>query len=481
MRRLILLVPFIAMAALALDAPSAFQPPAKAAEAVEKGLSASVADTYLDHVAVIHEYRGFEGQNARLKAESLPERPLKIGEGFPVALASEAFFTDVFEDEGLYIYSAALRSVDALALRVRVDLSQLAPGDDVWVLDPITGHSFGPFTRADHHEDGFWLPTIQGDTVVIVARSPINRLPDLEVVEASHHFFQLTATKLLPCHNDLTTIGDPDLLDLASGVGRIATTISGSTWLCTGTLVNNPKTSEFEALLLTANHCVSTVSDALNSEVVWDYRDSTVNLAALPRSNGAALLATNSSLDMTLIWLDDVPTGPHGRTYVGWSTAVPQTDAPVTSLHHPGGSYMRVSFGAVQAVDESSITYNHQIRVGWDSGMTEGGSSGGGLFSAANQIIGTLSNGPTPACGGGADYNYDYFASFGLFFPQVEQYLKNDDPPLPPPSTPIISCNATSAIPATVGGDLAVFALAGAVVIAARVHRKARVRVRVRP
>ncbi len=478
MRRAVsVILVLVATVAVAMEAPSAFQPPAGVAKAVGDGLDASTVDRYLDRVAVIHEYQGFQGRNARLKADSQSKAPLKVGEWFAVQLASDAYYAETFQEDGLYVHSAALRSLDALALRVQVDLSRLAPGDDVWVLDPVTEHAFGPFTRADHHSDGFWLPTIQGDTAVIVARSVVDRLPDFEILGASHHFFQLTDTKELSCHNGLDAIGNAGLLSLASGVGRIATSVSGSgTWLCTGTLINNPQTVALEPYLLTANHCVATQTEVVNSEVIWDYR-SPGSLAALPRSNGSSLLATSSSLDMTLLLLNSVPNGEHGRTYAGWNSNVPATASAVSSIHHPGGSYMRVSFGKIEAIGVSVLSYVQQIRVGWDSGMTEGGSSGSGLFNAANQIIGTLSSGAAPVCDGGPTFNYDFYASFRMFYPQIQQYVNNTTPPLPQPP-PLISCAATRGAHGAVAGDLAIFALAAGAVLAIGVLREARLRTR---
>ena len=477
LRNMLAVLLCLAAATFAQEAPYAYQPPEYAAAATAAGLPPAAAERYLDAARLTHEYQGLWGQNHRLKAESLPVSPLKIGERFPVELEAPEFFAAPVEDEGGWVHSAALRSLGAHALRVQVDLSGLAPHEEVWALDPVVGHAFGPFTRNDHHADGFWLPTVQGDAAVIAVRTAGPQPPDFRVAAASHQFFDEYELKQLWCNLTLADVDDPELYALASGVGRLSITKSNGTFACSGSLVNNPQTAEFEPYFLTAYHCIGTNAETRNTEVFWDYRSASDSLGSLPRSRGSALLGTSANLDITLIQLNSVPSGPHGRVYAGWSTATPQIGNAVSGLHHPRGSYMRASFGSVLAASVSVIGYSNQIRVGWDEGVTEGGSSGSPLFDAQNRLIGVLSNGPVHVCGGTPQENHDQYASFRLFFPQVQQYLNNASPP--PPSGIVCAARGTASA-GSFAADVAVLAFAVAVLAMFAARRPAHAPVRCR-
>jgi lysyl endopeptidase len=65
------------------------------------------------------------------------------------------------------------------------------------------------------------------------------------------------------------------------------------------------------------------------------------------------------------------------------------------SIHHPQGHAKRITFEEDPAVLSglSSSQNDTHIKVDWDAGTTEGGSSGGPLFNASERIVGVLSAG----------------------------------------------------------------------------------------
>ena len=65
------------------------------------------------------------------------------------------------------IYLASIMSLDAYAIRLRADLTQLAPGDEAWVIDPALPRAFGPYTAADQAAAG--LITLAGTTGITAA------------------------------------------------------------------------------------------------------------------------------------------------------------------------------------------------------------------------------------------------------------------------------------------------------------------------
>jgi hypothetical protein len=125
---------------------------------------------------------------------------------------------------------------------------------------------------------------------------------------------------------------------------------------------------------------------------------------------------------------------PTNLFFVGWTNAAVANGTALVGIHHPAGDYKRISWGTKAAVTSSCGTNSGgastQLRSNWGTpptpptsgtstnvGVTEGGSSGSGVFytnaSSQQLLIGTLSCGPS-ACGaasGSLNDNYSAFAS----------------------------------------------------------------------
>jgi hypothetical protein len=198
----------------------------------------------------------------------------------------------------------------------------------------------------------------------------------------------------------------------------------------TGTLLNVPATTALEPYIITANHVIPDVTTAQNADIVWDCRSTkcdsndSLQLSQLPHSTGTALLHTDSSLDASLIQVNEVPVGKYGRAYLGWDTRAPVVGDNVIVMHHPLGTHMRISYGQITAVEQSphvaghADPYAHQTKVTYSQGVTEGGSSGSSYLyvDSTYRIGGMLSNGRNQVCGAAPDYNFDNFASFSQFY-----------------------------------------------------------------
>lgn len=410
----------------------------------------SEAAEYVQSVSRVHVVNTYSGLNTFLRQEDAEYKMLRVGRGVVLDWDSETLFDVGSPDAGYTTYSAAIVSTDALGLRVQVDLSLLSTGDEVWVVDPTGPRAFGPFGLGDEVDGGRWLPTVVDDTAVLIVRTTSAIRPQVSVVGVSHFYRDLAAaTKELSCNVNIACESDPALLSVATGVGIMVVPVgNGDAALCSGALVNNPDTSIFEPLYLTSWHCVPSASSAEQIDVVWDFRatacgtDDPPSLAVLPRSNGVAMMATDSELDITLLELDDVPSGPFGRTFLGWETGTPQVSEALASIHFPEGAHMRISKGEVDGVDQASGSFRLQTKVQWTDGVTEPGSSGNPLLLASSdyRVIGTLSNGPLHSCVNTSG-NVDWYSSFRDFFPKVEPFLKGTTNPPPPTG----GCAATKA------------------------------------
>jgi hypothetical protein len=133
--------------------------------------------------------------------------------------------------------------------------------------------------------------------------------------------------------------------------------------------------------------------------------------------------------DYSLVLLTDVPAG---TTFAGWDTADPPLLTELTGIHHPSGSWKRISFGervadATVDVEGTTAPGNLFLQVQWDKGRVEPGSSGSPLFSAPGVVVGSLSYGPVAADGTvcSIDPSVAGYARFSNTYAQVHDYLEN--------------------------------------------------------
>jgi hypothetical protein len=220
------------------------------------------------------------------------------------------------------------------------------------------------------------------------------------------------------CHNDVTCFAA--WATIAKSVARITFVSGGSTFLCTGQLMN-AQNSDLTPYFLTANHCVSTSTVAGTVKAYWFYQTSTCNgaapsLASSPTSTGATLLSTGASSDYTLLMLEGGL--PSGTAWTGWTSAAVADGTASTGIHHPSGDYKRISFGN-KASNTTCGGANH-VRINWTSGVTEGGSSGSGIWrNDTQQLFGQLHCG-TSACG---NVTNDDYGAFSSTYPNISTLL----------------------------------------------------------
>ncbi len=398
-------------------------------------------------------FTAFEAKNGELAANA--ENPsLEVASGFPLDLNTEDLFGAGFQEGDEWVFLAGITSLDAHALRLLVDLSGLQAGDELWLLSPSGPGAHGPFAAAQTAQ---WLPTVEGDTAVLMLRTAAPAPPSLRLQGLSHFFVPLGAqAKATPCPTPVACETSSAGQKVSTGIAMLIIPSGLGQFQCTGALINNPATADtLESLILSANHCFSGEVDATQVDVIWDYRaencagENPPALADVPRSTGESILAQDSVLDGAFLQLSGaVPNGTYGRAWLGWDTRTPVLNDQVVVLHHPSGTPMKISYGHVTAVSVNSCLdvlcshpVKYQTEAHWDAGITESGSSGSPLlFANVNyRVCGMLSNGNAQTCGAAA-YNYDNFSSFRDFFAEIACHLT--------PATPCSDPLPTSACPA---------------------------------
>lgn len=377
-------------------------------------------------------------------------KPLRFALERPVNLSPETHGSWSVEGD-IRVWRIHILSPGAYSLGLVFGSYDLQPDVKLFVYDPERRQVKGAFTSLNNKLSGILpLGHIPGEELVIEMQVPV-ALADygsLELESLSHAFlntgFKSTAADCFAgdfncsqaCEIDVNCVeGDP-WWRVKPSVVRVFTT----TYYCTGVLVNNTA-YDGTPYVITAEHCLNNQYYADRSVFLFNYEspscfgeDGPLDMSI----SGADIIAVGDSVDFSLIELSNIPPASFEAYYAGWNRSDFQTSATVT-IHHPFGDVKKISFDeqapSIPAqpgdVPYSGLEDYHYFSYWWirqwETGTTEGGSSGGPLFDQGRRVIGTLSGG-NAACGDSIGYdsetdrviynpapNYDdYFTRFGM-------------------------------------------------------------------
>ncbi len=374
--------------------------------------------------------------NAALLAEDLAhprsDRVLQYGVARDVVVMP-ADGSWEFVAPGVVHWAMDIESPGAIGIRARLlldlpkgaQLFAYSPDDPTRLKGPYQGD--GPFDGAE-----LWTPTTFGDTlrleVIAPATSVLGAPRTPFILDRIQHIYLdpvPTLAGLGPdgggCHNDPNCYANwTSTAASVAGVGFI----SGNSLFCTGQLLttqNGDQTPYF----LTANHCIGNNSTAQSTEIYWQYETGSCNgsvpsLGSVPQSAVTTLLATKAGIgtyDFTLLMIQGGL--PGGLTWSGWNAGSVSNGTGVTGIHHPQGTWKKISFGNKIAIGDPDL-----VQVSWFDGPTEPGSSGSGLYvSSSQQLIGQLSTGSS-ACGGLIGNNWpDQYGAFNKTYNDISGLL----------------------------------------------------------
>ncbi len=230
---------------------------------------------------------------------------------------------------------------------------------------------------------------------------------------------EINTEKELSCHNDINC---PDALHyrgLTQSVVHIRELCDNddNCYICSGSVINNVRRDN-TPYILTANHCINGgVMDNLDETVfVFNYNSNgcdgnSLYIAdyELVGANLRAHLHGTVGSDFALLELSDEIPLQFNVLWAGWDRANGSElqGQDVIGIHHPDGSFKRISYGEI---DNNLAPIIGFIRVEWDDGLVEGGSSGSPLFTEDFRIVGQLGGGPF--AGNCSNLGSDYYGHF---------------------------------------------------------------------
>lgn len=330
------------------------------------------------------------------------------------------------------LWTADVVSQNAVAIRIHFTQMNLPNGSLLFVYSPtLPGFANGPYQSVGPVGDGqFWSASVEGERARIELLVPDAQMPlkpgAAFRIDAIQHYYRdpLAAAPATGddqpephgggCHNDVTCYSA--WTNVSHSVARIDYVDGGSGWLCTGQLLN-PQNGDLTPYFLTANHCINNNAAAQSIQFYWFYQSSTCNgsapsLGTVPKSIVGTLLSNSSATDYSLIMEEGAL--PCGVFWNGWTAGAIANGEASAGVHHPGGQPKKISFGTRATADNSYCSSGDPnfVRLNWSDGVTEGGSSGSGIYRTSDQrLYGQLFCGPSNCGPSGLTYdNYGAFA-----------------------------------------------------------------------
>jgi lysyl endopeptidase len=332
-------------------------------------------------------------------------RPYKFGENIPVniSMANSGTWEELKKGR---LWRLAIKSEGAYTLNFLFNHFYMPEGAKFFIYNADKDYILGAFTSQNNRTDRvFGTDIVKGEMAILEYYEPneVHGQGIINLERVTHgyknlfHIIEGSVAGSGSCNNDINCPGWEDWQDDKRAV---AIMISGGSGFCTGTMVVDVPQSG-TPYFLGANHCMG------GSQAGWvfrfNYEHTTCNQSATPVAQsitGSTLRASSAASDFALMELSSTPPSNYNVYYAGW-TNDGLAATQVTGIHHPSGDVKKISR------DESDVTStgwngpgtNHWNVPSWDDGVTEGGSSGSGLWDQNHRIVGQLHGGAS-ACGG---------------------------------------------------------------------------------
>lgn len=311
-----------------------------------------------------------------------------------------------------------LSSEAAVSLRALVQLEQELPtGVELRIFAPEqTNEVYGAYQTRDFKRlagskyGQLWTPTVTGSQLgleIFVPEGVELAQIQLSVPQLSHIDYDFKTSQFKLADEAILKFSSCDVSmacaptawqPTAQAVARyIFTNSTGSSFLCTGTLLADKDTGTQIPYFMTAAHCINDAALAASMDFYWFHQETSCgsgNTSWVRTTGGADLLASRTELDSSLVRLRTLP--PIGAMLSGWTLSSLATNAPVVGIHHGLGypkqfsqgnfvSYANVSF----TTDGFTVTKDPVgsfTQVAWTQGITAQGSSGSGLWTSINGV-----------------------------------------------------------------------------------------------
>jgi len=296
----------------------------------------------------------------------------------------------------------------------------LPHGAQLRVLDEKGRVVKGPYTDANNRSHRqLWPGPVIGKALTIELTVPASMKPYVSlklkhITRGYKKFWEEQANSLNKSGSCNVDVACPEGDGWQNPIKSVARYVRSGQFLCTGQLINNTS-NDGTPYFLTADHCGFNANNAASINLWWNYESATCRAPGSASSgtpistasfndtqSGATYIASNAFSDFALLRLDTAPPLSYDVFFTGWDRR-DQAPASAVAIHHPSGHAKRISFEndplSITGYSMSTTGDGSHLRVAdWDVGTTEGGSSGSGLWSPEQLLVGQL-HGGLAACG----------------------------------------------------------------------------------
>ncbi len=338
--------------------------------------------------------------------------------------------------DGMRVWRIAFRVREARLLNLVLKPYHVEPGVKIFLYDSLQQNILGAFTDLNNKSIQV-LATgyIPGDLLIFELQMPsyVQKDSKLTIAGISCDFAEKSGNKQLKdgwfrfsgeCNIDINCNTDSSLQVVKNAVVRI---VFLGDERCTGTLLNNTL-RDGRNYVLTASHCINTENIANTALFYFTYESPYCNGPDGSNAHsvsGATIRATSENMDFTLLELLDVLPVNFHPYYAGWDNTATVPSSSYT-IHHPQGDVKKVSFETdpltITSFGKDFDRNKHWLVRDWESGTTEAGSSGAGIFDSRNLLRGSLTGGEADCANSVNDY-FQMFSHDWKDYPAPENQL----------------------------------------------------------
>ena len=342
------------------------------------------------------------------------EKTVKFAHSFNVSLNPENS-GEWFVNNNYRIWQLKVASNDAFALGLIFTKYHLPQGARLFIFDDNKETIYGAYTEQNNKSfNKLAIYPFPSDHLTVQYEEPLDASfrGELELGRINHDYLGVILKnrwKKRPsesCNIDVNC-------ETGSGLDkqkRAVCRIWADDELGTATLLNNTA-EDGSPILISAYHIYDKPETAEITVYDFNYESpycTGIDGYDLQTISGSKALASFDSLDFMLVKLSEELPAWYRPYFAGWdATGAVPSDSYV--IHHPNGDVMKISHdtGRCDSLTfaGSYTKYGHWKVLNWETGSTEAGSSGAGLFSD-KRVFGTLSGG-VASCD---NPSYDAFA-----------------------------------------------------------------------
>lgn len=309
------------------------------------------------------------------------------------------------------IWQYKIDSKDALSIGVFFSQFRLPYGARLFFYDPSKTYIQGAFSALNNNAEN-QLPVAEfpNKNLIIEYFEPLSAEFSGELVIGSVSQAYVDLEALATTRIGINCPQGANWQEAKNSVCLMTFNDTKYSYYCTGALVNNVR-EDGTPYFLTANHCISTDTEAGTLVTYFGYENSTCSSSDASKKKtlaGATLKAANSYSDFSLLLLKEYPSTDYNPFYSGWSAA---GDLPASGagIHHPQGTPKCIAVDNSQVKsypystswtdDAGKVTSTTVANSHWwvifAEGDTEAGSSGSPFFDQNKRIVGQLHGGGT--------------------------------------------------------------------------------------